>query len=146
MGAESILYKMDPRKIQVTQGDIQAGFWELSGCSLVRSPELFANPAKNENDCLQLDHNIAKLELKNIENANQTANMVGIGLGALAGLRFFGPIGAIGGAVAGQVIMGNRHELTVEILLQDGRHFTASMDKAVYERFRVISQKDMENN
>lgn len=139
MGAEDILYRLDPKKIKVISGDIPAGYWELHSCTLVKSSDLFKTSdvieAKQE---INLDQAIAKLDVKNIEDANPTANLVGVGVGALAGLRFFGPIGAIGGAVAGQMLVGNRHEVTVNVQLTDGRQFVASMDKAVYQRLIAV--------
>lgn len=143
MGAEDVLYRLDPRKIHVVSGDIDPGYWELQSYKLVKSPELFnTKDPKGASVEINLHNAIAKLDLQKIEDANPTANLVGIGVGALAGLRFFGLLGAVGGAVAGQMLAGNRHELTVEVLLQDGRHFIAQMDKNIYQRLKLIANRD----
>jgi hypothetical protein len=143
MGAEDLLYRMDPKKIRVSSGDITHGYWELHSMKLERSSELFkcSTAASCPSEEINLAGQITSLELKNIEDANPAANMVGIGVGALAGLRFFGPIGAIGGAVAGQLLVGNRHEVTVEVLLNDGRKFQATMDKSIYQRLKAIHER-----
>lgn len=146
MGAEEFLYRLDPRKLEIVSGDLKCGFWDLRGCTLHRSPELFNSKDTNQNldpqDEVNLDRSIASLNIRSIKDANAAGNMVGIGVGALAGLRFFGPLGAVAGAIAGQAVVGNRHEVVLEILLQDGRHFVAKMDKAVYERIKVIVGRD----
>lgn len=141
MGAEDILYRLDPKKIRVISGDITSGYWELHSMKLERSGELFKSGSGEALEEIKLDGQITSLELKNIEDANPTANMLGIGVGALAGLRFFGPIGAIGGAVAGQMLIGNRHEVSVDVHLNDGRKFHASMDKSVFQRLKAIHER-----
>lgn len=139
MGAEDFLYKLDPTKIRVISGDIPLGFWGLHGCTLSQSPALFdLGSNENSNSSIILDGEIAALGVENIADANPTGNLIGVGVGALAGLRFFGPIGAIGGAVAGQFLLGNRHEITLSVTLKDGRHFVAIMEKSVYQRFKLI--------
>jgi len=143
MSAEDILYRMDPRKIHIISGDIAPGYWELHGSTLSASPQLLKPAQSNKQQAIKLDRNIAKLDLKEIADSNPTANLVGIGVGALAGLRLFGPLGAIGGAVAGQIVMGNRHELTAEVLLQDGRQFTAQMDKNIFNRLKLIAEREL---
>lgn len=140
MGAEDILYRLDPTKVRIISGDIAEGYWELRACSLVRSPELFS-PATDDLEQVDLDGQIQNLDIKNIKDANPTGNMVGIGIGALAGLRFFGPLGAIGGALIGSAVVGNRHEITVTVRLKSGRLFVASMDKDVYARLKLIGER-----
>lgn len=145
MGAEDLLYRMDPKKIRVNTGDISLGYWELHSMKLERSSDLSEmfkpGESKTAKEEINLEGVISKLELKTIEDANPAANMVGIGVGALAGLRFFGPIGAIGGAVAGQMLVGNRHEVSVDVQLNDGRNFQATMDKAIYQRLKAIHER-----
>ena len=141
MGAEDLLYRMDPKKIRVTTGDITPGYWELHSMKLERSGELFKSGSSSPLEELDLNGAIEKMDVKTIEDANPGANMVGIGVGALAGLRFFGPIGAIGGAVAGQMLVGNRHDVTVDVQLSDGRKFQATMDKSIYQRLKTIHER-----
>ncbi len=146
MGAEDILYRLDPRKIRVESGDISAGYWELHSCVMQKSPELFKETAASDACAeLNLDQMIEKLEVKNVKDANPTGNMLGVGVGALAGLRYFGPVGAIGGAVAGHLLVGNRHEMHVDVLLRDGRRFTAYMDKDVFKRMQTIAARPVES-
>lgn len=141
MGAEDILYRLDPTKVRAVSGDIGEGFWDLRGCSLVRSPELFGQEAETKPEQIDLDGNIQNLDIKNIKEANPTGNWVGIGVGALAGMRFFGPLGAIGGAVLGSALVGNRQEITVTVRLKSGRVFVLSMDKDVYARLKLIGER-----
>ncbi len=140
MGAEDILYQLDPRKIRIVSGDVAAGYWELRGCVLKKSPELFKETeTQNSTSDVSLDQEIEKLNLLTIADANPAGNLLGIGVGALAGLRYFGPVGAVGGAVVGQLLVGNRHEVNLEVVLKDGRKFVTFMDKAVYMRFQTIA-------
>lgn len=140
--AEDVLYRLDPRKIRVLSGDIPLGYWELHGCVMERSSEIFKNSESAAAAAsVNLDQAISKLDLKNVEDANPAANLVGIGVGAFAGLRFFGPIGAIGGAVLGQTLVGNRHEVNVDVHLSDGKQFCAVMDKSVYQRLKAIANR-----
>jgi hypothetical protein len=144
MGAEDILYRLDPTKVRIVSGDIAEGYWDLRGCSLVRSPELLRVAAEGEvpePEQVDLDGQIQNLDIKNIKDANPTGNLIGIGVGALAGLRFFGPLGAIGGALVGSALVGNRHEITVTVRLKNGRLFVASMDKDVYARLKLIGER-----
>lgn len=144
MGAEDILYRLDPTKVRIVSGDIAEGYWDLRGCSLVRSPELFRIAVEGEAPApeqVDLDGQIQNLDIKNIKDANPTGNLIGIGVGALAGLRFFGPLGAIGGALVGSAVVGNRHEITVTVRLKNGRLFVASMDKDVYARLKLIGER-----
>ncbi|MBX9573647.1 MAG: hypothetical protein K2X77_32395 [Candidatus Obscuribacterales bacterium] len=140
MGPEDILYRLDPTKVRVVSGDIAEGYWELRACSLVRSPELFA-PESETREQIDLDGQIQNLDIKNIKDANPAGNWVGIGVGALTGLRFFGPLGAIGGAVLGNALVGNRHEITVTVRLKSGKMFVLSMDKDVYSRLKLIGER-----
>jgi hypothetical protein len=142
MGAEEMFYSLDPRKICVLAGDIPAGYWELHGCIMERSPSLFKETETGPANKLDLDQAIARVEMKAIKDGNPAASLVSVGVGALAGLRFFGPLGAVGGALVGQALAGNRHEVTVDVHLSDGRHFEAFMDKQIYQRLQTIAGRD----
>lgn len=147
--AQDILYRFDARKIKIISGDIPAGYWELHSCILERcecpvggsSAGADSSSETSKDRKVDLDGIITRMSVKNVEDANPAANMLGVGVGALAGLRFFGPLGAIGGAVAGQMLVGNRHDVTVEVKLKNGTQFTATMDKNVYQRLQVVANR-----
>lgn len=136
-----VLYRLDPRKIRVISGDVEGGYWELQSLSMVRSLKLFKEADKDSSNVVSLDNAIEKLEIVNIENAHPAANIAGVAVGAWAGLRVFGPLGAIIGAVGAQALVGNRQEMTVEVQLVDGRKFVASMDTKLYKRFQALKAR-----
>jgi hypothetical protein len=138
MVAEDILYRFDPRKIKVLSGDIAEGYWELRGCVMHRVADLFKEASTDADSRLDLDQQIASIAIETVDESNQACNLAGIGIGALAGFRFFGPLGALGGAVIGQTLMGNCAELKVEVQLKDGKSFVAQMDKNIHKRLKAI--------
>ena len=141
MVAEDILYRFDPRKIRVMSGDIAEGYWELRGCVMNRAADLFKEISSDPASLLDLDQQIASIEIQTVEEANKACNLAGVGIGALAGFRILGPLGAIAGAVIGQSLMGNCAELKVEVELKDGRKFVAQMDKNIHKRLKAIAAR-----
>ena len=141
MGVEECFYRLDPRKIHVISGDVPAGYWDLHACVLERSGDMLKDANAADVNRLDLDDQIETVELQDINNTSSTSNLIGLGVGALAGLRFFGPLGAIGGALAAQALVGNRHDVTVSVKLKDGRHFVASMDKNLHRRLQAIKSR-----
>jgi hypothetical protein len=145
MVAEQLFYCWDQRKISVESGDIPHGYWELRGCVLEQSPKIFDCHCAEKVEKINLDNAIAKIELKSIKDPNQAANVLGVGAGAVLGLRFFGLLGAIGGALAGQALCGNRTEIAATVHLTDGRSFEATMEKNLYERLKAIAARNPES-
>ncbi len=140
MQAEDVIYRFDPRKIRVVSGDVPVGYWELRGCKLVRCRDVFDGSTSDGME-LDLDAKVKKLQLRKIADANPGANIVGVGLGALLGLRCCGRVGAITGAIAGQLLVGNRYDMTVDVHLTDGKQFLAHMDSAVYKRMQAVGAR-----
>ena len=143
MKAEDYFYRLDPRKVRIVSGDIPAGYWELHGCTLERSGKLFGDaPAEiKPYDRLELDRNIKRIEVQEVPDPDYSSDLLGIGVGAFVGLRFLGPLGAIGGALAGHALMGNRQQQSVDVILHDGRRFSAIMDRNVFQRLKAIEMR-----
>ncbi len=141
MGVENLLYRYDKTKFRVISGDVQYGYWSLDGYSLVRAPECCGSRNSTENP-INLERNILSVQVSEVGQANTTGSILGAGVGAMAGLRYYGFVGAIGGAFAGHFLGGGSPEIRVEVELTDGRKFVASMSPALYKRFSAIANRD----
>lgn len=140
MLAEDVLYRFDPRKVRLVSGDLPQGYWELHGCRLIRCRDMF-DGSNTDSMEVNLDGCVKRLQLQKVADANPGANVLGVGVGALLGLRCCGRVGAITGAIAGQLLVGNRYDMTVKVHLTDGRHFVAHMDSAVYKRMQAVGAR-----
>jgi hypothetical protein len=119
-------------KVKVLAGDLMEGCWELSGPALKRSSDrgtTFAEP-------VNLANNISNLELKDQINKDSLEPVVTAGIGALLGLRFFGLIGAAGGATLGFLFSNNHPQISISCKLKDGRQFLAVMSPQAYQLMR----------
>lgn len=144
MSVEDILKSMDKSRVRVLSGDLTAGYWSLRGTALVQSQELWCcktSSVAEEPAPVDLDGKITNLELMSVKDTNKMGGVAGVGLGAVAGYRFFGAMGLVGGAIAGHLLMGNRTEVRVTCTLADGRSFIAVMEPPVHERFTVIANR-----
>lgn len=135
MVVENLLCKYDKNKIRIISGDIENGLWTLDGFSLV--------PAKGSaiNKRIDLEQRISNIQLRDAKPTNSTGSILGAGVGALAGLRYYGVVGAIGGAFAGHFIGGGQTEVCVDIELTDGRKFAASMSPTMCKRLSAIANR-----
>lgn len=140
MSAQDVVYRFDPRKMRVNSGDVPAGYWELHSCKLVRCSDLFGKKNVKREE-IDLAGRIKSVEIDGVDESSKGASMLGLGAGALVGFRLFGPIGAIGGALAGQALVGTRDEVNVTVQLNDGTSFSALMDKTIYERLKMVAQR-----
>ncbi len=118
-------------KVNIIAGDILTGSWELSGSQLKRPPSggTTAEP-------VNLSNNISKLDLKDQINKDALEPVVTAGVGAMLGLRFFGLIGAAGGAALGLLFSNNHPQISVICKLKDGRQFIAVMSPQAYQLLR----------
>ena len=119
-------------KVKVIAGDLLEGNWEISGTTLKRAPERGTTVTEPVN----LADNISKLDLKDQLNKDNLEPVVTAGIGALLGLRFFGLIGAAGGATLGFLFSNNHPQISISCHLKDGRQFIAVMSPQAYQLMR----------
>ncbi|HEY9785586.1 MAG TPA: hypothetical protein V6D17_09315 [Candidatus Obscuribacterales bacterium] len=143
---EDLLYKLDSSKVRVIAGDLPEGYWDLNGSVLLQAP-FFAFPGETitAQQSVELSGKIAKIDLKGVGDSNPVGAIIGTGIGAVTGFRFFGPLGAFAGAIAGHFISGNRKEVDVTCELSDGRKFVATMDPAIFQRLKEIAKPAIED-
>ena len=140
VGFENVINRYDKTKIQVVSGDLSAGFWSLDGFTLVRSSSCCGGSSATP-ERIALQGALTKLVVKDLGQSHSTASIIGAGVGALAGLRFYGLVGAIGGAFAGHFLGGSRAEVSAEAELSDGRKFVATMDPSIFKRLAAIANR-----
>ncbi|MGH9553892.1 MAG: hypothetical protein ACRD3W_31230 [Terriglobales bacterium] len=121
-------------RVKVIAGDVSGGFWDLDGSTLKR-----ANSAVTEE--MDLSNNVKKLELKDTLKKDDFEPLVGAGVGALLGLRFFGLIGAAVGGAAGHLLTQHKPEISVNVELGDGRKFLAVMTPAMFQNLQQYRMK-----
>jgi hypothetical protein len=119
-------------KVNIIAGDLLEGNWELSGGTLKRPP----GQSTTITEPVNLANNISKLDLKDQINKDSLEPVVTAGIGALLGLRFFGFIGAAGGAALGLLFSNNHPQVSITCKLKDGRQFLAVMSPQAYQLMR----------
>lgn len=131
MSIQEFLYKRDSSKLKVIAGDIPQGLWDLTGSTMSQVDA----SSKPDSQTVSLSDNIKTLTLKNDVKGDQYEGLVGAGVGALFG-RMLGPIGMVGGAVAGYLLTANGPQVSVSFELADGRSFMAVMHPDLYNRIK----------
>lgn len=132
MSIQEFLYKRDSSKLKVIAGDIPQGLWDLTGSTLSQVDA----SSKPDSPTINLSDNIKTITLKNDVKGDQYEGLVGAGVGALLVGRFLGPIGLVGGAVAGYLLTANGPQVSVSIELADDRTFMAVMHPDLYSRIK----------
>lgn len=139
VGVENVFYRYDKTKIRVISGDVQEGFWSLDGFQLVKAPSCCGSAIPTER--IDLSGKIASVQLQDAKQSCPAGSIVGAGMGALAGLRYYGLVGALGGAFAGHFICGGSTEIHVNVEFVDGRKFLAVMSPGMFRRFTGIANR-----
>jgi len=131
---DALLNLGDQTKIRVVAGDLPEGNWYLDGSRLKRSQVTGVTVSET----IDLAQNIKLLDLRNYLAKDSTEPLMGAGIGALLGLRFFGLLGAAGGAIAGHFLTQKGPEVSISCELKDGRKFLAVVHPKMYDRLRSI--------
>jgi hypothetical protein len=141
MSWESLIYNHDESKIKVVAGDLAPGFWEISGSTLrcvVFEPNL-------KHDSVNLATSLKRLDVKDMMSQDMSEPLVGAGIGALLGLRFFGLVGAADGAAAGYFFTNPKNQVSATVELKDGRKFIAVMTPQQFQRLHEYAPKRSEH-
>lgn len=129
---DEFLNKTDLTRIRVIAGDIAEGTWQLQGMMLTMPGGLGTQVIEP----IDLKKTVKTIELKDQIQRDSIEPLVGAGVGALIGLRMFGPIGAAAGGVAGHFLTKPRTEVSVKFELIDGRKFIAAMHPQTYHTLK----------
>lgn len=133
MSITSFLQRCNEKTIKVIAGDLEEGFWEYDGRSLYRTDP------KGAREEILLNNRVRKVELHRYLQKDQYEQLFGAGVGALVGMRFGLP-GLALGAVAGVFMTSPQPEVSVNIELNDGRHFMAVMWPQVFHRLKETAR------
>lgn len=135
---DNILKVFDQTKIKLIAGDLPLGTWAVDGTTLKQE-------VTQNSESINLASDVKSFELKGNINKDPYEGLVGAGVGAFLGLRVFGLLGAAGGALAGHYVMNGRSEVSVNIVLNDGRTCIAVMSPSMYETVKGLTQNGSMN-
>lgn len=142
MVVDNLVLQFDKRKIQIISGDLKSGLWQLDEFALVKADtcgKFRSDTSAGER--VELEGQVKSVEIEKVGQAGGTASALGAGAGAMAGLRFYGLPGAIGGALVGHFLAGGATVVRATVVMNDGRKFLAAMSPVQLKRLTAIANR-----